>query len=98
MYFAGFAGLSPMNLLSTPGLVNYFGSCDDLMDVSIDPILMKKGDTQLALYGLGHIPDDRLLSLFNDAKIKMERPDEKKLKNNVLNRGCIVDVENCMNL
>lgn len=57
-------------------MVNYFGKWTDLTKVDIDPILIKKGDTQLAMYGLSHIHDNRLARLFTDSKVVMEAPDE----------------------
>lgn len=65
-----------MDILSTSGLLNYFGRCDDLSEVNISPILMKKGETQLALYGLSHIHDNRLARLFLETKVVLEKPDE----------------------
>lgn len=44
--------------------------------MQIDPILIKKGETQLALYGLSHIHDNRLVRLFLDNKVVLEAPDE----------------------
>lgn len=66
-----------MDVLSTSGLMNYFGRCDDLSEVKISPILMKKGKSQLALYGLSHIHDNRLSRLFRDTKVTMDQPDER---------------------
>lgn len=66
-----------MDVLSTSGLLNYFGRCDDLTEVNVSPILMKKGTTQLALYGLSHIHDNRLARLFLDTKVTMEQPDDR---------------------
>lgn len=69
-----------MDLLATSGLVNYFGKWTDLTKVDIDPILIKKGETQLAMYGLSHIHDNRLARLFNDSKVVMEAPDSSSGK------------------
>lgn len=66
-----------MDVLSTSGLLNYFGRCDDLTEVNVSPILMKKGKSQLALYGLSHIHDNRLSRLFRDTRVTMEQPDER---------------------
>lgn len=74
--FSGFGRLSSLDLLATSGLINYFGKWTDLTRVDIDPILIKKGETQLAMYGLSHIHDNRLARLFNDSKVVMEAPDE----------------------
>lgn len=65
-----------MDLLATSGLINYFGKWTDLTKVDIDPILIKKGETQLAMYGLSHIHDNRLARLFSDSKVVMEAPEE----------------------
>lgn len=59
-----------MDLLATPGLVNYFGRWNNYDIVEIEPILLKKGQTKLALYGLSHIKDERLGRLFLDKKVK----------------------------
>lgn len=64
-------------MLSTTGLVNYFGKWTDLTHIDIKPILMRKGETQLALYGLSYIHDNRLARLFLDSKVILEKPDEK---------------------
>ena len=37
-------------------LINYFGKTNDIKDIEIAPILMRKGVTKLALYGLGEPP------------------------------------------
>lgn len=37
---------------------------------------MRKGITQLALYGLSHIHDNRLARLFKETKVVMEQPDK----------------------
>lgn len=73
----GYGGLSSMDLLETSGLLNYFGKCNDLEEVNVRPILMKKGISQLALYGLSHIHDNRLARLFHDTKVSMDQPDDR---------------------
>lgn len=71
----GFGRLSSLDLLSTSGLINYFGKWVDLTKINISPILIRKGTTQLAIYGLSHIHDCRLARLFHDSKVIMEKPD-----------------------
>lgn len=71
---SGDGNLSPIDILSTAGLVNYFGKTASVDDISIVPILLKKGDTRLALYGLGGIRDERLHRTFLQKKVKMLRP------------------------
>ncbi|GBP05148.1 Double-strand break repair protein MRE11 [Eumeta japonica] len=69
-----FGGLSTLDLLSTTGLVNYFGRWTDLTKIDISPIL-QKGNTKLALYGLSHIQDMRLARLFESRKVHMQVPE-----------------------
>lgn len=71
---SGFGQLSSLDLLSTSGLINYFGRWTDLTKVTINPLLMRKGETQLALYGLSHIHDARLRRLFEDFKVNIACP------------------------
>lgn len=70
-----FGGLSSLDILSTTGLVNYFGRWTDLTKIDISPILLKKGSTKLALYGLSHIQDMRLCRLFESRKVHMQVPE-----------------------
>ena len=65
-----------MDLLSVCGLVNYFGRVPNVDDITMSPILLKKGESKLALYGLGSIRDERLHRTFLDKKVKMLRPKE----------------------
>lgn len=67
---------SCLDTLSSAGLVNYFGKWTDLEKVVIKPILLRKGKTKIALYGLSHIKDDRLCRLFLEEKVKLVRPIE----------------------
>lgn len=46
-------GLCALDLLSASGLVNHFGHSQSVERIEISPILMQKGNTKLALYGLG---------------------------------------------
>lgn len=65
----GFKQLCSLDILSTAGLVNYFGKWTNLKEVKIVPILLKKGRSKLALYGLSHIKDERLARLFRDKEV-----------------------------
>ncbi|XP_055531500.1 double-strand break repair protein MRE11 [Wyeomyia smithii] len=73
---SGFGRISSLDLLSTNGYVNYFGKWTDLNKINISPILLKKGETKLALYGLSYISDPRLARLFNEAKVFLEKPED----------------------
>ena len=71
----GESNLSANNLLEMAGLINYFGRADDLEDIVIKPVLLKKGKTQIALYGLGNVRDERLNRAFQQKKVRFETPD-----------------------
>lgn len=44
--------------------------------VEISPILLKKGDTKVALYGLGSMRDERLNRMWERQKVSFLRPDD----------------------
>lgn len=65
-----------LDLLSVTGLVNYFGKQENVDDIAIKPILLRKGTTKLALYGLGNIRDERLNRTFKRNRVTLFRPTE----------------------
>lgn len=44
--------------------------------MEISPILLKKGDTQVALYGMGSLRDERLNRMWQSKKVRFQRPGE----------------------
>ncbi|XP_034404143.1 double-strand break repair protein MRE11 [Cyclopterus lumpus] len=72
----GAEGLCALDLLSASGLVNHFGHSQSVERIEISPILMQKGNTKLALFGLGSIPDERLYRMFVNNQVTMLRPKE----------------------
>lgn len=71
----GTGRLSSMDILSSTGLINYFGKWRDLSQVDITPIVLKKNDNKLAMYGLSHIHDARLARLFLNQKVIVHKPE-----------------------
>ncbi|KAF5306956.1 hypothetical protein FQA39_LY00186 [Lamprigera yunnana] len=67
--------ISVLDVIAASGLINYFGRSNDFSKVDIKPILLQKGKTKLAIYGLSHIKDERLGRLFRDKKVTMKRPE-----------------------
>uniref|UniRef100_A0A1D1XIV7 Double-strand break repair protein n=1 Tax=Anthurium amnicola TaxID=1678845 RepID=A0A1D1XIV7_9ARAE len=65
---AGVDNLSAIDILSSCNLVNYFGKTvlggSGVGQINLHPILIRKGSTLLALYGLGNIRDERLNRMF----------------------------------
>nr|XP_057936557.1 double-strand break repair protein MRE11 [Doryrhamphus excisus] len=72
----GAEGLCALDLLSASGLVNHFGHSQSVEKIEISPILLQKGNSKLALYGLGSIPDERLYRMFVNNQVTMLRPKE----------------------
>lgn len=72
----GADALCALDVLSCAGFVNHFGRSTSLEKIDISPVLLQKGNTKLALYGLGSIPDERLYRMFVNKKVTMLRPKE----------------------
>ena len=69
--------LACADLLQTVSLVNYFGKQSNVEEeIEVKPILLQKGTSKLALYGLGNIRDDRLYRMFQAKKVKFLSPPE----------------------
>ncbi|GAN00779.1 double-strand break repair protein MRE11A-like [Mucor ambiguus] len=73
---SGVGNLCALNLLQVSGLVNYFGASQSIQDVEIHPIVMRKGNSSLALYGLGNIRDERLHRQWRSGHVNFLRGSE----------------------
>lgn len=78
---SGANSLSAVDLLSTTSLVNYFGKISFLGSgvgkIQLAPVLLTKGETHLALYGLGNLRDERLARMFQTpGAVEWVRPAE----------------------
>ncbi|KAH9513004.1 meiotic recombination [Bulinus truncatus] len=72
----GPGNLCSLDLLHTAGFVNYFGKATLLDKIQVSPLLLQKGETKLALYGLGSVRDERLHRMFLKKDVSMLRPKE----------------------
>ncbi|XP_043360101.1 double-strand break repair protein MRE11 isoform X4 [Dermochelys coriacea] len=72
----GADALCALDILSSAGLLNHFGRSSSVEKIDISPILLHKGSTKIALYGLGSIPDERLYRMFVNKQVTMLRPKE----------------------
>uniref|UniRef100_A0A673NDN5 Double-strand break repair protein n=1 Tax=Sinocyclocheilus rhinocerous TaxID=307959 RepID=A0A673NDN5_9TELE len=72
----GADGLCAIDLLSCAGLINHFGRSRSVEKLEISPVLLQKGNTRIALYGIGSIPDERLYRMFINNQVTMLRPRE----------------------
>ncbi|KPI86535.1 putative endo/exonuclease Mre11 [Leptomonas seymouri] len=67
-------GTSSLDLLATNGYLNYFGHVTSLEDIVVEPVLLRKCNTFVALYGLGNVRDERLHRCFRLKKIQFVYP------------------------
>lgn len=81
--------LSAIDLLAVSNLINYFGRQDQVDNVQISPILLQKGATKVALYGMGSMRDERLNRMWQGKKVRFLRPDS-----NAVNGGDDGECEN----
>lgn len=66
--------LSNIDFLYSSSLINYFGKARNIDNIEIEPILFTKGCTKIALYGIGHIKDERLNYASENGKLHFKRP------------------------
>lgn len=71
---SGEGNLCALDLLAMNGLVNYFGRSPAIDNVIVKPILLQKGVSRLALFGIGNIRDERLHQTFLRRNVKLMRP------------------------
>ena len=82
--------LCALDMLSVAGLVNYIGKVElPLSDVPADgiavrPVLLRKGNTHLGLYGIGNVKDARMHFELRSNRVRMYMPKDKEDWFNVL--------------
>lgn len=78
--------LCALDLLSVAGLINYIGKVDlpsgdndtaERSGIEIKPVLLRKGKTQLALYGVGNVKDQRMHFELRSNRVRMFMPRNK---------------------
>lgn len=75
---SGDGHFSPLDLLQASGLVNYFGRNPEVDKIAVKPVLLQKGRTKLALYGLSNVRDERLFHTWRDGNVKFFQPGTQK--------------------
>jgi double-strand break repair protein MRE11 len=63
-----------LDLLQVSGLINYIGRIPETDKLEIKPVLLQKGQTKLALYGMSNVRDERLFRTFRDGHVKFFQP------------------------
>ncbi|KUF98102.1 F-box/LRR-repeat protein 13 [Phytophthora nicotianae] len=69
--------LAALDLMSAANLINYFGKSEKVDAVEVFPVLLTKGNTRVAIYGLGNMRDERLNRMFAQGKVAFRRPAEQ---------------------
>jgi len=72
----GEPNLSAIDIPGICGLLNHFGKVSSVDNIVIRPLLLRKGQTKLALYGLGSVRDERLCKTYREGKVKMMKPND----------------------
>lgn len=75
---SGEGSFSPLDLLQASGFVNYFGRTPEVDKIAVKPVLLQKGGTKLALYGLSNVRDERLFHTWRDGNVKFFQPGMQK--------------------
>ncbi|KAF9484132.1 DNA repair exonuclease [Pholiota conissans] len=78
--------LCALDILSVTGLVNYMGKIDLPMSdidaptkgIAVKPILLRKGKSKLALYGIGNVKDQRMHFELRSNRVRMFVPKNKE--------------------
>lgn len=79
-------------MLSACGLVNYVGKIDlphsaeneQQEGIAIKPVLLRKGNSKIALYGVGNVKDARMHFELRSNRVKMYMPRDKNEWFNIL--------------
>ncbi|RHZ48326.1 MRX complex nuclease subunit [Aspergillus thermomutatus] len=84
---SGEGHLAALDLLQVSGLLNYYGRTPESDNIHVKPVLLQKGRTKLALYGMSNVRDERLFRTFRDGKVKFYQPSIQK--NDWFNLMCV---------
>eukprot|EP01031_Cornospumella_fuschlensis_P028746 gene28746-34700_t len=66
--------LAALDLLAISNLINYVGKSECVDRIEVVPVLLRKGDTLIALYMLGAVRDERLNRMWQQKKVTFVRP------------------------
>lgn len=71
---SGYKGTSPMHIFAEANIVNYFGTVDSIAQkIEVKPIILRKGQAIMNLYGIGALRDERLAKIFAEERISFLR-------------------------
>jgi double-strand break repair protein MRE11 len=70
--------LAALDILQMSGLLNYYGRTPEADNVLVKPVLLQKGSTKLALYGISNVRDERLHRTWRSGQVKFFQPSTQK--------------------
>ena len=81
-----------LDLLSVTGLLNYMGKIDlptqdadaQSTGIAVRPVLLRKGNTKIGLYGIGNVKDARMHFELRSNRVRMFMPRDKQEWFNIL--------------
>ncbi|TRM67043.1 Metallo-dependent phosphatase-like protein [Schizophyllum amplum] len=85
--------LCALDVLSVSGLINYMGKFDlpltadadaSKAGIAVKPVLLRKGNTLLGLYGIGNVKDQRMHFELRSNRVRMFMPRDKDSWFNIL--------------
>jgi double-strand break repair protein MRE11 len=84
--------LCALDVLSVSGLVNYMGKFDLPVDdteahntgIAVRPVLLRKGNTYLGMYGIGNVKDQRMHFELRSNRVRMFMPRDRDNWFNIL--------------
>lgn len=84
--------LCALDVLSVTGLLNYMGKTDLPMSdadapttgIAVRPVLLRKGNTHLGMYGIGNVKDARMHFELRSNRVRMFMPKNKDEWFNIL--------------
>ena len=75
---SGEGHFAALDLLQVSGLINFYGRTPESDNIQIKPVLLQKGRTKLALYGMSNVRDERLFRTFREGRVKFFRPSTRQ--------------------
>ena len=75
---SGEGHLAALDILQMSGLLNYYGRTPESDNIQVKPVLLQKGTTKLALYGMSNVRDERLFRTFRDGNVRFFQPNVHK--------------------
>ncbi|KAL4438133.1 hypothetical protein ABPG74_016912 [Tetrahymena malaccensis] len=78
-----YGNLSVIDLLHATKYLNHFGKFSNIEQIKVTPIIFEKGNTTIALYGIGYLKDKYFHKMLEDGKIEFVKPEQMGYKNTV---------------